>query len=157
MENLKLKKINILLKHMNEYQKNNSIEKMCVNNVQILMDNFNSVNPNHPIKSQAVICFYYNKELNTKNIITHLVCSWNGNIIDPSYEVNSIKECLYFKNVKELLEFFPEIKDDKEFYNNSIKHFLTFVDYSIRMNKGEFIITDKEYYNNINDYCEKFL
>jgi hypothetical protein len=74
-------------------------------------------------------------------------------IIEPSYEVCSIDNILYFDNIKAFMNKYkiPDTNDMKHL----IKDFVSFTKLADAINNGELTITDKEYYQNQANYVEQ--
>lgn len=155
---------NIILS-MREYQKENNITRQCVANAQYLYDTIKmnySFSFNN-IKTKAVIVFSNNNEEQTQKIVAgHLVIELDdGLLIEPSYDVFSLKNKSYFDNIKDLLNTF----DNKDEFKTNIKtkkliyDHINFVKISEQINNGELLIAhdkDKwEHYNKQADYVEK--
>ncbi len=148
-----------MLKMMYEYQKMNNVKGNCVSNCQYLYDQISGV---HfvDVKFKAVIATGYRKKMITKNYaeldhvsIVHLVLVVNDGlmekIVDPSYEVVSLKDLEYWDTIKEWKDNHPK-RDfvDKE----NVKYYLDFVKIADQMNNKQFYITNKEWYHGQADY-----
>ncbi len=101
---LKLIIINETLKSMYKYQKLKKIKKNCFTNTLYLTDVINNTYKKNVCKPISGCVMYVNKN-NTLINICHNWCEFNGNIIDPSYDVNSITyKKTYYKTIKEVFE-----------------------------------------------------
>ena len=145
---------------MREYQKENIITKQCITNAQFIYDiiKFNSTND---VKTKSVIVFSNDKETNSVTLVGgHLVIILDddNDVIDPSYEVFSLKNKLYFDNIDNFMSYFNE--DDKITLKSKlnikkvISDYLKFIKISEQINNGKFIITNKEFYNKQANYIE---
>ena len=145
---------------MREYQKENNITKQCITNAQFIYDiiKFNSTND---VKTKSVIVFSNDKETNSVTLVGgHLVIILDddNDVIDPSYEVFSLKNKLYFDNIDNFMSYFNE--DDKITLKSKlnikkvISDYLKFIKISEQINNGKFIITNKEFYNKQANYIE---
>lgn len=146
---------------MRNFQKENCIKNQCVTNVQYLYDcikNNESINISIKIKPVIVVSICENR-----CIAGHLVLSiYEDNeeiIIDPSYDVFSIKNKYYYDNIKSFTENCCDKSnsESKVFAQNIISTFMKFVKLADQMNNGKFLICDKEFYNNQADYIEKII
>lgn len=148
---------NIILS-MREYQKENNIKNQCVTNTQYLYDiiKMNSISN---VKTKAVYVFSGNYEEDTAIFVGgHLVVELDDEtIIEPSYDIFSLKNKSYFDNIKDLLNIFDnkvelktKININKLIYDN-----IQFMKISEQINNGELLISDKEHYNKQADYIEK--
>lgn len=135
---------------MHEYQKTNNITKMCLTNVQYLYDSMNS--SGIKVKPIAVIVLIPDKENEILRICNHVVLKYNNKIVEPSYEIGSLENTLYYEDYSKLPEY---LKNDRETIKKTLKNHIDFINYTKRMETGDFIITDKDYYNKQADYVEK--
>ena len=142
--------ISNIVNTMLEYQKENSITKQCVTNVQYLYD-FIVNNDTIPVHTKPVIVMSVDND--TLTIIRgHLVVISNETTIESSYEVDVLKNKYYYDNIKELINNF---NISKPVLKRIIIDFLNIQKLSDRINKGEFVITDEDFYNKQADYIEK--
>jgi hypothetical protein len=156
--------IKSIVNTMVEYQEIHNIKKECVTNVQILYDIIKETDPSLDVKIKAVIVVSHDNENNTHLCVTgHLVLSIDDeNVIDPSYEIASLKNSYYFTNIKDYIQSFNNTYDKKEQIEifskggglaNIIQEHLKFVNIADGMNNNKFRI-NKEYYNNICQYIQ---
>jgi len=144
---------------MREFQKNNCIERQCMSNSQYLYDcikvNYKNIN----VRVKAVFAFSSNSETETCVFVGgHLVVVLdNVNVIDPSYDIFSLKDISYFDNIKDLIDMFGDNKyklntkiDLKKIIADHI-HFKKIAD---RINNGEFLVSNTLFYNQQADYIE---
>lgn len=102
--------VNMFLKHMNEYQKKNNIVAKCIANSMLLRKYL--LSNNHYAKLKAVFAVYDNKDLKKSVLSCHMVVEVNdeGNIIDPSYEVNQ-HDVQYMDKIPELVKYLKRLKE----------------------------------------------
>ena len=151
--------ISNIITSMREFQKENNIKGHCITNTQYLYDfikmNINNANA----KAKAVLVISVDIELDTCFTTSgHLVVVLDDElIIDPSYDVYSLKNKTYFHNIKDLMSF---VKDNDKFKSKVdikqlIDHHIHFTKLAETINNGECLITEKKFYNNQADYIEK--
>lgn len=163
------RKLQLIVSSMREYQRQNEIKKMCVNNTQYLFDLLKVLISEHKVEIKSVIGFCADDENGICTTISgHLViCVNNEYVIDPSYDIFKIEHILNsnlqvcaniidFKNTigdKNYRVFFKEKKvmDEKKL----IKDVIQFQRFAKEMNEGRFIITDRDYYDNQADFVER--
>jgi hypothetical protein len=151
---------NIVLSMM-EFQKINNIKNQCVTNVQYLYDcvKMNHKSWNVKVKPVIVLSIDDNETKMLRFVSGHLILLLDNNetIIDPSYDVFSLKNKSYFDNVKDFLDNFDD--NSKAFIKENLKKiicdFVDFAKLAERINNGELLICDEEFYNNQADYVEK--
>jgi hypothetical protein len=146
------KKIQLFIKHMIDFQKNNNIKEQCITNTQYLYDNINHNFSNIKPKANAVICVTNNN--NIIGLIVHMVIVIENIIYDPSYEIVSYGNIVYYNNIKTLMNNLPNLPKDK--ISKTLANFIEFMEIADKINKGN-LIYDKEFYNNQADYLEKYL
>lgn len=149
--------VSILLA-MREYQKMNTISKMCVTNAQYLYDCIKN-NTDWDVKAEAVLVTSMDK---TKNTLIcsggHIVLSYfdeNGEkqIIEPSYEFHSLKNKKYYDNIGMFLSKFDETL--KKSLRQCVSNFIDFKNVADKINNGELCISDESYYNKQANYVEE--
>lgn len=163
------RKIQLIVSAMREYQRQNEIKKMCINNTQYLFDLLKELIPEHKVEIKSVIGFCANDENGICITTTgHLVIYVNNEyVIDPSYDIFKIEHILNsnlqvcaniidFKNTigdENYRVFFKEkkIMDEKKLIKDAIQ----FQRFAKEMNEGRFIITDRDYYDNQADFVER--
>jgi len=145
----------LTLQAMMVYQKKHNIKKGCMTNVQYLYDTItNSPHPYSSVKAAPVICFINDvSPAGVGNCFGgHLIIETERDnkteIIDPSYEVTSLKNKLYYKTIAEFKLAGGPI--DKEL----IELFLTFKNLADQINDGVGIVHDKDFYNKQADFVE---
>uniref|UniRef100_A0A6C0LE21 Uncharacterized protein n=1 Tax=viral metagenome TaxID=1070528 RepID=A0A6C0LE21_9ZZZZ len=146
---------------MREFQRINCIKNECVTNVQYLYDCF-KINSASAIKAKPVIVVSIDDETQTFICVGgHLIILLDDNetIIDPSYDVFSLKNKSYYDNIKDLMDSFNNESKEilKQIFQKSISKFLEFIKLADRINNGELVICDKKFYNNQADYIEKIV
>ena len=149
-----------IAEHMRFYQKEHNVKRQCLANVSYLMNTIQMNFPTFYAKAITVLVVYYDKQMDRLCNIIHVVIDiGDSNIIDPSYEVNSIPDtdyCLNFKVFKEL--YGDRIICDKkllvEDYKKVIKDLIEFDEFSKKINSGEFLFGDKKFYNDQADYID---
>lgn len=140
--------------NMREFQKEHFIKQQCVTNAQYLYDCFKE-NSSSNIKVKAVIVTSVEEKKSWfKCIGGHLIILLDDNetIIDPSYDVFSLKNKSYFRNVKHLMESIDD--ESKPLFKTSIADFLYFTKVAERINNGEGLTCDEDFYNNQADYVQ---
>jgi len=152
---------------MRDFQEKNCIKKQCVTNTQYLYDCIR-MNTSSKVKAKPVIVVSIDDELHTFLCVGgHLVIVLDDDtIIEPSYDIFSLKNKSYFDNIKDFMNSFDNKSNcmneelNKEFtfmLKKSVGHFLNFIKLAERINNGELVICDKDFYNNQADYIEKKL
>lgn len=147
------KKIQLFIKYMIEFQKNNNIKGQCITNTQYLYDHINHNFSNIKQKANAVICVTYNNNIIT--LIVHMVIVIENIIYDPSYEIISLNNVCYYNNINTLISILPNIS--KEQISKTFKDFVKFIELARKINEGGLLVCDKDFYNNQADYVEKTL
>ena len=147
------KKIQLFIKHMIEYQKNNNIKGKCVTNAQYLYDHINHNFTNIKCKAKAVVCL--GNDNNITKCICHMIIMIDDIIYDPSYEIISLNDIYYFGNMKSFSSYIKKLQPfPEDIYLTTISNFIKFLQYADKINNGELVITDKDFYNNQADYVE---
>ena len=145
-----INEIKQLHNHMMKYQKENNIKKRCLDNSQILYD-YCKYKGIENVKAQAYICTG-ETEINGKKTIMlideHMVILLDDEIVDPSYEIDSLSKKNYYKSYREFMdsEYFDGFDEIK------LRKFLNFVEYSNSMNSGEFVFSNEKYHDDQFDY-----
>ena len=102
--------VNMLLKYMHEYQIKNNIKSKCLNHTLFFVDACNNKKKNY-CKYEVGCVFYIDNDNNLRAIV-HCWCSINGKIIEPSYEVSSIKyKKVYYNSIKDIFNNVDGIDD----------------------------------------------
>jgi hypothetical protein len=153
--------ISKILKLMLEYQKIYQIKNQCVLNCNYIYHNIKMLKGGaFNIKPKTVIVIY-GRELDTTVFHVHMVLETdNGEIIDPSYEINSIKLKQICKSIK---EFTDKIKNDigteiisleqNVTIKEVIKKYLSLQKYEDRI-INSFVATDSKTYNDQADFVQ---
>jgi hypothetical protein len=140
----------VMLKIMNMFQKMNNTKGRCIDNVLFLCDTLK----HHGIyaKAKAVIVCYEKNECDAVCHI-HLVVETNEGIIDPSYELDSMKLVAYcdqFCNAKKQIEFNFNFEESphllKTLMHTTLTNFLRFQKIANTINEETFTISNYEYY-----------
>jgi hypothetical protein len=150
-----------IINSMRKFQEVNLIKKQCITNSQYLYDIIisNRYFTRDEIRVKAVIVVSSDEELDTFTFVGgHLVLVFDdGSIIDPSYDIFSLKNRSYFDNIKDVMDSFKN--EDKELLKTNFKkgfvdhiHFMKIAE---QINSGECLITEKQFYNDQADYIEK--
>jgi hypothetical protein len=143
--------------HMHDYQRINNIKRCCLQNVQFVYDGL--VNASYaniePIAVMVIKNYPEEKRMHCYNHMV-LIDVITEKLIEPSYEVGSIKDTQYYVSFSVLLKatmgvlyLTPEEK------TTLLKNHIDFCNFAERMKKGEFIITDKDIYEKQADYVEE--
>ena len=145
------------------YQKENNITGHCLTNTQYLYDSIKQSllreKKTANIKAKAVFVCSYDENTKIFNFVAgHLVIIADDNqILEPSYDVDCLKNKRYYDNVKDLLDSFNDKNDFKIKSNikqKLLKH-LEFVKQADMINNGIIALSDKSYYNKQADYIEQ--
>jgi hypothetical protein len=149
-------KIQLFIKHMIEYQKNNNIKGQCITNAQYLYDYINHNFPNINPKAKAVVCLGNDNENNITKCICHMVIMIDDIIYDPSYEIISLNDIYYFGNMKSFSSYIKKIPlFPEDIYLKTVSNFIEFIKLADKINEGGLLVCDKDFYNNQADYVEK--
>lgn len=148
-----------VMAHMLNFQSQNLITRECMTNVQYLYDCIKMSSPNNRAIVKPVMVI--NHEGRTFQFIAaHLVIELdNGQLLDPSYEVFSLKNSRYYDDVENMLGRFDK-SGRKEFiqnYGNTFDDFKKFNEIAKQMNSGQCLIHDKKFYDAQADYVEKMM
>lgn len=149
---------NVILS-MRQYQKENGIEKQCITNTQYLYD-FIMTNSTSDVKVKAVLVIGEREEGVLCLVSGHLVVILDDElVIDPSYDVSSLKNRRYFDNVNDFLKCISDV-DRTKFpvdVKTIIESQLKFMKYAKKMNNGDCLVVDEDFYNKQADYIvEKY-
>jgi len=145
-----------IYKAMMDYQKQNNTTDRCFTNASYLADNLNMNGIKARLK--VVIACYDNVEIEMHVFNSHVVVELeNGDIIDPSYDVNRFKPS-YIDKIHQL----PLLNLSKEQNGITLKEmvssFISFMDFANKYNeKGKLYVTDKEYYHKQADFVDKVI
>ena len=146
---------------MLEYQKIHQIQNQCILNCNYLYHNIKILKGGaFNIKPKTVIVIY-GRDLDTTVFHVHMVLETeNGEIIDPSYEINSIKLKHVCKSIK---EFTDKIKKDTGTEIPSlgqivtikevIKKYLSLQKYEDRI-INNFVTTDTKPYHDLANFVD---
>lgn len=162
------RKLQLIVSAMREYQRQNEIKKMCINNTQYLFDLLKVLIPEHKVEIKSVIGFCADDENDICITISgHLVIYVNNEyVIDPSYDIFKIEHVLNsnLQVYANIIDFKNTIGDEnyKVLYKERkvldekklIKDAIQFQRFAKEMNEGTFMITDRDYYDNQADFVE---
>jgi hypothetical protein len=142
-----------LMGWMFRYQKREGTVNKCLTNAQFLFDSLKESFPHLEVKVLPVMV-YIPKEREDTNYFSmgHVVVELDGEILDPSYEINKHTEKQYFPTVQEAISFLPENSISKKQMKKMVSNFLSFVEYAENINNGKILVSDKEYYNTQANY-----
>jgi len=138
-----MKKLEDTLKAMWEYQKENKIVNMCVNNTIFLYNLFSDL---LEIKC-GVVCHVDNDTLISN---CHTWLEIGEYIFDGSYDVNSLEKKQYFTQS----EYFEKFKHHKEINKDYIIENVGQLERSIKL-RQLFPRFSNEYYRKLQDYVAK--
>lgn len=139
--------IETVVDSMLEYQKQHNIVEQCVTNVQFLYDTMKSVTP-IAVKAKAVLVYSYDAETDTTVVMgAHLVLQVdNEHVLEPSYDVDSLKNVVYFDNVKDFISILDFQQKQVCNMKKLIKDHVEFLAIAKQMNTGKFLIIDRQFY-----------
>lgn len=163
-----------LIDTMYDYQRKNNIRNQCTINCVILSDHLTALNIPHKLVIGFVKCNIAAKDGNiiTKPIIeienenevrpaVNIHCwikLFNGEVIDPSWDMHSLKVKSYYDSVVNLMKD----EDMKEHFTIFPKNYKIVLSYFIEFSKSTKhfyksgkINKDAKYYNNFMDYYKK--
>ena len=126
---------------MHCYQKENNIKDKCMTNCQTLLDILRDYYNIKGAKSRACICVGFTEVGEIRTVVDrHLVVEVEGEIIDPSYCVDNLKNKKYYYKYIDFM--------NKYHYLVSIKKFEGFKKRADEMNNNKFLVCDPSYYDN---------
>jgi hypothetical protein len=140
--------------YMLEYQRKNIIKGKCITNVQYLYDSIKENIKNCNIKIIGVFVTSVHQNIH-RLISPHLVLLLDDDIIDPSYEVYSLKNKQYYITFKDLNDTTDIIHSTEYNIKEIINSHICITQIADEMNSGKKWITDEEYYINQADYVQK--
>lgn len=146
-----------LLYCMRDFQRKNNIKNKCVTNAVYLYDCMRvSMDAINDISIKAMIVVSGNHKSPTFTICSgHLVVVVNGNIIDPSYDIFSLKNKKYYDNIADCLNSVEGLSDTH--IKLIIKRHIQFVAYEKPLNDEGALAIDETYYHQQADYVDKYL
>lgn len=140
---------------MREYQRDNNIGDKCITNAIYLFDSLKMNGLNVQVKPAIVIST--TSETTIHLISGHLVVYKDSMLLEPSYDVYSLENKVYFDTIKDFMSY--AIKSNLNLSKESIKKimddFIKFLKFSKSINDGELLISDREFYDKQADYVEK--
>jgi len=146
-----------IINSMREYQRKNNIKNKCVRNAQYLYDTIR-MNSSSNVKVKAVLVYAEDADKEESRIVAgHLVLVLEDEtIIDPSYDIFSLKNKVYSDNINDFMNMFKnkdEVRKDIDIKYIISRH-IDFMKFAERINNGECPVSDKKYYNDQADYIE---
>lgn len=151
---------NVIL-YMREFQEKNNIKKQCITNTQYLYDCIKMNSRNTNVKAKAVLVVSNDDETDTSVFVGgHLVVVLDDELIlDPSYDVFSLKNRSYFDNIKDLMDMFSDkhTLKTKVDIKKLIEQHIQFKKYADQINNDECLVSEKKNYNTQADYVEELM
>ena len=130
--------------YMREFQRLYSIERQCITNCQYYYSMVKRCCSNQ-VSVKPV--FVYSSSNN--KLFIHLVIEFDGDfIIEPSYEVYCLKDRVYIGTIRDVANYITE---------KEVKLFLSFVDISEKINRGESCIINDDIYDRQETYVKKMV
>lgn len=144
--------INVML----EFQKSNNVKGECLANVSYLYSSIKASFPALNPVVKSVIVYGFNEDGNDGLISGHVIIQIGDLLYDPSYEVISLKDKLYFETLTDMKSIlnFDTCEDGNQMMKWSIEKMIKFHKFADEINYGEYLITDKVYLNNMADYVD---
>ena len=140
-----------ILLAMRTYQIQNAVTRMCITNTQFYLD---CVKQNHPeLKAKALAVIVLAKD----RAVVHMVVKIGNKIIDPSYDISSLTDALYFNSYvtfKKASKSLPIVYENENGEKWFLNAFMEFIDFARQMNNGALLVVDKEYYDGQADYIK---
>jgi hypothetical protein len=150
--------MNKMISLMRDYQKMHNIKGQCGTNSMYLVDNLRNFGFNAKVQPVIVV------STSSDSIVVnsgHLVVIYNNVLLEPSYEIYSLKTKHYCFNVKEFIDLVKQYKLENIITNDKtkefIKNYLSFCNLAKQINEGEFLIADRKFYDDQADYVEKYM
>lgn len=132
-----------ILDLMHEYQKIHGTQRQCMANVQYLYDCIKASYPKE-LGAKAKAVFVLSDEGGYNFLCPgHLIIEVAGIVMDPSYEISSLKDPQYIGNYSTFIKMFPEHIND----NKLLETYLTLCERAREINDGELRVADKLYYH----------
>ena len=143
-----------MVKTMSRFQRIQNTENKCVTNTLYLYDSLRASFPHLEVKVKPVLVHIPDEEKETNYInMGHLVVEFNGEILDPSYQINRYENRHYFHNIKEFASALPDNYLSQEKMREVITTFLSFVRIAEGIQNGG-MIDNLDYYNSQADYID---
>jgi len=137
---------------MYKFQKDRGIKDECITNCQFLNDCIKH-SYNIDVKVRACIVFSLQEDTELRTII-HLVIGINDAIIDPSYDIASLKPKKYFFDIITYMKAINGINVPLDFKKKVISKFIEFSGFAKRIEGGELLVCNKTYYNEQANFLE---
>ena len=142
-----------LMGAMFRYQKREGTVNKCFINALFLYDSLKQSFPHLEVKVIPVMVYIPLEKEETNYVnMGHLVVELDGEILDPSYEINRHSVKRYFPTVQDFVSFLPDNCISKKKMKEIVANFLPFVEYADTINNGESLPTDREYYDRQANY-----
>ncbi len=143
---------------MHEYQKINNIKRQCITNTKYLFDCI-KLNKSLDIKATATLVIGQRSGYPEKHIRIigwHMVLLINGELIDPSYEVDSMINKKYFYTYKDYIEYINSLELDNYKEEVNVRSlFNDFVDIAKLINADKYYSINTEYYDKQAEYVDE--
>jgi len=143
---------------MSRFQRTEGTVNKCVANALYLYDSLRINFPLFEVKVKPVLVHIPDDETQTNYLNTgHLVVECNGEIFDPSYQINQHENRHYFETIQELASSLPSGDNPiRQSMREIITNFIKFVEIAEKIHNEE-MISDTEYYNRQADYVDSLL
>lgn len=142
-----------LILNMYKFQKNKGIKDQCVTNTQFLYDCIKH-SYKTDVKPRACIVLSLPENKEELRTIIHLVVGVNDTIIDPSYDIASLKPKKYYFDIKTYMEAIKRINVSLDFKKKIIERFMVFLRLAKRIEAGELLVCDEKFYKEQADFIE---
>ena len=143
-----------MVRTMSRFQRVEGTVNKCVANTLYLYDSLRISFPLLEVRVKPVLVHIPDEEKETNYFnMGHLVVEFNGEILDPSYEINKHENRRYFHNISEFASALPDNYLPQEKMREVITNFLKFIQIAEKIHNEE-LISDKEYYNRQADYID---
>lgn len=150
------------LEYMEQYQKENNITGKCLANTILWLNDMKKEYPT--ARAKAVLCLTNKEKENTTKYIIHMLVVIGDIFIEPSYEISSIKDRVYYETFQDLIKHTirpPDTIESKAADKEVLKLFLNFLKVEEHINKSEVIECfdfQLDYYNKQKEYVNnKFM
>lgn len=154
-----------ILNWMMEYQKENNISKMCMQNVQYFCDCANASGTRHRARAEAMIAAKMVGDGDSFVVAGHLVAvltdteTGKETMVEPSYEIRNIRGLTYMRTISDFVQWCDDIGvPPHSLHSEGITHYLRkhmhMVKIAERMNGGDLCITNKEEYDAQADFVD---
>lgn len=143
---------------MRDFQKVRAIKGQAITNVQYLYDTARYAKLAPKARATIVLSMTDDPEGSPKLIAHHIVIEFNdGMIVDPSYDVASLKNKTYFSNVKDLINSFDDKTELDRQCNlkHRLREHIIMTRVAEQINNGQAIVSDKQFYNEQANYIDR--